>query len=118
LQQRRHETSGGQFHGQQVRLARRRVVVLPPQTQDRLAPEARRLDADTDKLRQSKDRSFITKIVFAVYAGGVAAYILYLFLERFYYGQEVKGDFLAVIKIAILPVVTLVMGYYFTVRSN
>jgi hypothetical protein len=89
------------------------------QKQDRLAPEARRIEADTDKLRQGKDRSLITKTVVWVYAGGVAAYIVYLFVERFRFDQDVKGDLLDVIKIAILPVVTLVIGYYFaTARSN
>jgi hypothetical protein len=65
------------------------------------------------RLRVGQDRSKIVLIVFLVYLGVISAIIFYL-LYRGYFCQEMVFDsFTEVMKIAVIPIVTLVIGYYF-----
>jgi membrane-anchored glycerophosphoryl diester phosphodiesterase (GDPDase) len=63
--------------------------------------------------RRSKDRSFIVKWIVFLYVFSIAICVLYL-AGRGLFGQEDVFDSLSeVIKVAVLPVLTLVIGYYF-----
>ena len=65
------------------------------------------------RLRVGKDRSIIVLIVFAVYSGVIAAAIAFLLYRGIYLSEPVFDSFSEVIKIAVIPIVTLVIGYYF-----
>ena len=66
-----------------------------------------------NRLRVGQDRSTIVIIVFLVYSGVVAAAIAYLLYRGVYFKEPVFDSFAEVLKIAVIPIVTLVIGYYF-----
>ena len=68
--------------------------------------------------RHAEDRSFIVKWVVGLYVGSVAVAILYLLVRGACFGEDHFQDISELIKIAVIPVLTLVIGYYFgTARS-
>jgi hypothetical protein len=63
--------------------------------------------------RQSADRSFIVYAVICLYVSSIGLALLYLFILGVWYREEVFHDMAEIVKVAILPVLTLVIGYYF-----
>jgi hypothetical protein len=66
-----------------------------------------------NRLRLGQDRSNIVLVVFVVYSGVIAAAIVYLLYRGIYFKEPVFDSFTEVMKIAVIPIVTLVIGYYF-----
>ncbi len=66
-----------------------------------------------NRLRLGQDRSKIVIVVFIVYCGVIAATIAYLLYRGIYFNEPVFESFTEVLKIAVIPIVTLVIGYYF-----
>jgi len=52
-------------------------------------------------------------IVFGIYSGVIAATVIYLLYRGIYRNEPVFDSLTEVIKIAVIPIVTLVIGYYF-----
>ncbi|MGD0420378.1 MAG: hypothetical protein ABSA68_12500 [Xanthobacteraceae bacterium] len=64
------------------------------------------------------DRSFIVKRVVYLYIFSIGAAIVYLIGRTLYSGEDRFQDISELIKVAVIPVLTLVIGYYFgTSRS-
>ncbi|AMA55957.1 hypothetical protein [Bradyrhizobium sp. CCGE-LA001] len=64
--------------------------------------------------RQGKDRSFIVYAVVGLYVASIALTVMYLvFFVGMYEGEPIFNDLSEVVKVAILPILTLVIGYYF-----
>jgi tRNA(Glu) U13 pseudouridine synthase TruD len=69
--------------------------------------------------RRGRDRSFIVRKVIYLYLGGVGACFIYLLYRAAWHGDDVFDNISEVIKVAILPILTLVIGYYFgTTKSE
>ena len=68
--------------------------------------------------KHSEDRSFIVKSVVWLYVISVCLALLYLFAGVIWLGQDRFQDISEVIKIAVLPILTLVVGYYFGTSRN
>ncbi len=69
-------------------------------------------------LRQHQDRSFIVQAIVWTYIGGVAASIGYAAYRGIFCADgSVSATIFEIVKIAILPVLTLVIGYYFGTRK-
>jgi hypothetical protein len=66
-----------------------------------------------NSLRVGQDRSNIVLIVFLIYSGVIAATITYLLYRGIFFKEPVFDSFTEVMKIAVIPIVTLVIGYYF-----
>jgi hypothetical protein len=60
--------------------------------------------------RHAEDRSLIVKSIIILYVVSVGLTILYLICR---WDENTYPNILEIIKIAVVPVVTLVMGYYF-----
>lgn len=71
-----------------------------------------------NSLRVGQDRSAIVVIVFAVYSGVIAAAVLFLLYRGYFFQDKVFDNFTEIIKIAVLPIVTLVIGYYFGTEKD
>lgn len=67
--------------------------------------------------RQSKDRSLIVYGVVGLYVFSVGLSVLYLLYRGALYGEAVFADASELIKVAVLPVLTLVIGYYFATKA-
>jgi hypothetical protein len=65
-----------------------------------------------------KDRSSIARWVILLYCCVVAAAVLYLLFRGIWWGENVFDDISDLIKTAIVPIVTLVIGYYFGVAKS
>jgi len=66
------------------------------------------------ELQHAEDRSLIVKLVIIRYVLAVGAIILYLMVRGGICSDEsTVASIFDVIKIGVLPIVTLVMGYYF-----
>jgi heme/copper-type cytochrome/quinol oxidase subunit 4 len=63
--------------------------------------------------KHAEDRSLIVKSVIILYVVSIGLTILYLMYRGIFSNESTLASILDIIKIAILPVVTLVMGYYF-----
>jgi hypothetical protein len=59
------------------------------------------------------DRSFIVKGIVGLYVGVIAATIIYLIIQGLCHGDDRFTNIAELIKIAVVPVLTLVVGYYF-----
>jgi hypothetical protein len=82
----------------------------------RAQASATTLDSATEALARLKigqDRSKIVVIVFYVYSGVIGATMLYLLYRAFFCKERVFDNFAEIMKIAVIPIVTLVIGYYF-----
>lgn len=64
-------------------------------------------------LKTGRDRSLAAWVVIGVYAAAVLAFIGYLIDRGICCREETYSEIAEVIKTAVLPVVTLVIGYYF-----
>ena len=67
----------------------------------------------TNRARIGRDRSHIVWCVMGVYAFAIVLAVAYLFYRGIICNEPVFSDLSELIKVAILPVVTLVIGYYF-----
>ena len=65
-----------------------------------------------------KDRSLIVKIVIGVYSGAIALFVFYFLYIGLFRFVDVSSGLADLIKVAVLPIVTLVIGYYFGSSRN
>ena len=70
------------------------------------------------KYRQDKDRSLIVQYIVRIYTIAIAASILYLIYRGIYFAQDVSSNISEIVKVSILPILTLVIGYYFGTKKN
>ena len=70
------------------------------------------------KYRQDKDRSLIVQCVVTIYTLSIAAAILYLIYRGIYFAEDVSSGISEIIKVSILPILTLVIGYYFGTKKT
>ena len=68
--------------------------------------------------RQDRDRSFIVYSVVSLYVISVGLMVLYLFYRGVWHGEAVFSDLAEIVKVAIMPVLTLVIGYYFGTKTQ
>ncbi len=68
--------------------------------------------------RVGQDRSNIVLIVFVVYSGVIAATIGFLLYRGIHFDEPVFDSFTELMKIAVIPIVTLVIGYYFGIERT
>jgi membrane-anchored glycerophosphoryl diester phosphodiesterase (GDPDase) len=68
--------------------------------------------------RHSKDRSFIVRWIVYLYCSSIAACLVYLIIKGIYRNEDVFTSISEVIKVAVVPIVTLVIGYYFGTAKN
>jgi membrane-anchored glycerophosphoryl diester phosphodiesterase (GDPDase) len=66
-----------------------------------------------ERARQARDRTFIVKSIVALYAAVIVILMLYLAVRGLYLKEDAFDDLAEIVKIAVLPIVTLVIGYYF-----
>jgi hypothetical protein len=71
-----------------------------------------------NSLRVGRDRSLIVIMVFVVYVGMIATIILYLGYRAYAFQEKVFDSLTEIIKIAVVPIVTLVIGYYFGTEKS
>ena len=85
-------------------------------------PESRRerLQQDSSKLRNTffQDRSRIAKAIIYLYCGVISIYGFYLLYRGLICKVDVSDQFLELFKIGILPIVTLVIGFYFGSKQS
>ena len=62
---------------------------------------------------RSRIRLHVTKVVIWTYAFVLGAIIVYLIWRSIWYGDSVFEELIELVKIALLPVVTFVIGHYF-----
>jgi hypothetical protein len=66
-----------------------------------------------------QDRSFIVKGVFFLYLGAIGSLAVFYLYRGFRFDDNTAiSSLVDLIKIAVLPVVTLVIGYYFGTKSE
>lgn len=63
-------------------------------------------------------RMFIARMIILFYILFILAFLLYLFARSFTLGIDVSDQVSELLKIAVLPVVTLMIGYYFGSSSR
>ncbi len=68
--------------------------------------------------RHSKDRSFIVRWIVFLYVFAIALCLIYLFVRGVYFREDEFSNISEIIKIAVLPVVTLAIGYYFAASKS
>jgi hypothetical protein len=68
--------------------------------------------------RHGKDRSFIVRWIVVLYVFAIALCLIFLFIQGIYYREDVFSNISEIIKIAVLPVVTLAIGYYFALSKS
>ena len=67
-----------------------------------------------EKSRLAKDRTFIVKCVVSLYCVAIGGTILYLICRGLFSKDSTFSDISEIIKIAVVPILTLVIGYYFS----
>lgn len=93
----------------------------PPATTDLLSRAGRMLDAATlvasqlDDPNIGRDRSLIVRVVLLVFVGAVLLSVLALFFSPAVTREweKLNAQILDLLKSIVLPLVTLVFGYYF-----
>lgn len=83
---------------------------------DRLDPKGTKAAATADELSQrqrDEDRSYVVRMVIGLYVASLAAIILYLIIRGICSDESAYANISDIIKVAIVPIVTLVIGYYF-----
>ena len=61
----------------------------------------------------AQDRSKIALIIVLLYAGVIGTSVLYLVVRGWCCNVNTFGDISELVKIAVIPIVTLIIGYYF-----
>ena len=64
------------------------------------------------------DRSFIAKLIIGLYAFVIVVSLLYLVTRGWNAGENVFDDVMELVKVAVLPIVALSIGYYFGTKSE
>ncbi len=101
----------------------------PPLAQDREVNDAllqrQNLYRDTSagvtaERQEAEDRSWIAKRIIQIFVGAVAAVLILLLLQGVLKGEwsTVASQAADLIKTAVLPIVTLVLGFYFGSRTK
>jgi hypothetical protein len=98
----------------------------PDDIVEQLAARVARVEADTgqatqtladekNRLQQTMDRSWIAKMIIYVFVGAVGVVLILMAVQGYASGNwaTVSGTAGDLVKSTILPVVTLVLGYYF-----
>jgi nitrate reductase NapE component len=67
--------------------------------------------------RRNRDRSFIV-IRFGLYAIAIGLSVLYLVIRGACCGADVFNSLMEIVKVGILPILTLVIGYYFGTKDQ
>lgn len=90
---------------------------------EQIEAELGRVSGTEEKLRSAitlfgerqriADRTFIVKWIVALYVGSIGLAILYLMARGLFFGKDDFPDISELIKIAVVPILTLVVGYYF-----
>jgi hypothetical protein len=74
--------------------------------------------AMANELRRARDRALIVKFVGGLYVGSVALVLGYLIYRGVWCeSPDAFANLFEVIKVAVIPIVTLVMGYYFALEK-
>ena len=71
-----------------------------------------------NSLRVGRDRSIIVVLVFSVYVGMIGAIVLYLGYRAYMFQEKIFDNLTEMLKIAVVPIVTLVIGYYFGTEKS
>jgi uncharacterized protein YacL len=67
-----------------------------------------------ERLRQARDRSFIVKCVVVLYGVVIGLTVLYLITRGLLWKEDTFDNVSEIVKVAVVPIVTLVIGYYFS----
>lgn len=70
-----------------------------------------------NSIKSDKDRSLIVQCVVITYTVVICLCALNFAYKSWWCGEAAFNDFFEVIKVAVMPVLTLVIGYYFA-RAN
>jgi hypothetical protein len=76
-------------------------------------PQLEQAISTSAQLRNHRDRSFVVQKIIWLYLLSMAASIGYLLVRGLSCKEDEYTTISEIVKIAILPVVTLVIGYYF-----
>jgi hypothetical protein len=68
--------------------------------------------------RRNRDRSFIVYAVVGLYAIAIGLSVIYLVIRGAFYGEDVFDSLMEIVKVGILPILTLVIGYYFGTKDQ
>ncbi len=68
--------------------------------------------------RRNRDRSFIVYTVVGLYAAAISLAVIYLLIRGWWSGSNVFDNLMEIVKVAILPILTLVIGYYFGTKDQ
>lgn len=71
-----------------------------------------------DKIKMIAARWQVAKIVLIVYATSILSIVFYLVIKGIFLGGDVFPDMIELVKIALLPIITLVFGYYYGVSQK
>jgi hypothetical protein len=71
-----------------------------------------------ETVRRGLDRSFIVRCVMAAYLFAIVVCIIYLIIRGLYCREDTFDNIAEIIKIAVVPVVTFVIGYYFATERR
>jgi membrane-anchored glycerophosphoryl diester phosphodiesterase (GDPDase) len=86
--------------------------------------DSRALDANKQAVEainswtQSQDRSTIAKWIACLYAGSIGGCLFYLLIRGLIYNEDVFDNMSEIIKIGVIPIVTLAFGYYFATAKS
>ena len=64
-------------------------------------------------LQLVQDRTFIAKWIVCLYVGSIAVSLLYLIYRGIHGNEDTFVSISEIIKVAVVPIVTLVIGFYF-----
>jgi hypothetical protein len=94
---------------QDVDALRRQIA----ETRAQLAQTARAMDQG--QMQEVNDRSMITRVVILVFGGSIGAVLLAIVIAGIASGQaeNIATQAADLLKSVVLPIVTLVLGYYF-----
>lgn len=94
---------------QDVEALRRQIA----ETRAQLAQTARAMDQG--QIQEVEDRSMITRVVILVFGGSIGAVLLAIVIAGIASGkaENIAAQAADLLKSVVLPIVTLVLGYYF-----
>src|SRR5262249_245738 len=83
---------------------------------------ARREDLDkvvetVHAVRRARERTLLVRFVGWLYIASVGSTILYLILRSIWGQEDAFDNIFEVVKVGVIPIVTLVIGYYFAAEK-
>jgi polyphosphate kinase len=88
---------------------------------ERIGDPAKRAASDAGDAAQeaaerlsAEDRSQIARIIVLLYAAVIGVSIIYLVVRGWCGKEDAFDDISELVKIAVIPIVTLIIGYYFS----